>query len=160
MKKRTLVWIIILVTLVNISSLATMFFLKRQTSDTCQPGSRFEQIKKEVGLTPSQIEQFQFNRETFHRQLDSLEQLLYNQRRELASEIRQEQSDSAHIGAIVDSIGVLQQESQHRVINHFFQIKKILTLEQQETFFNLALEDCFLTRQHIRVYQQPRGNRQ
>jgi len=160
MKKRTLAWIIILFTLVNISSLATMFFLRRQTNVTCQPGSRFEQVKKEVGLTPSQIEQFQLNRETFHRQLDSLEQLLYNQRRELAIEIRQEQCDSVHIGEIVNRIGVLQQESQHRVINHFFQIKKILTPEQQETFFNLALEDCFLTRQHIRVYQQQNGNRQ
>ena len=160
MKKQTLTWIVILVTLANISSLTTMFFLRRQTNVICQPGSRFEQVKKEVGLTPSQIEQFQYNRETFHKQLDSLEQLLYNQRGKLAIEIRQEQPDSVHIREIVKRIGVLQQESQHSVINHFFQIKKILTPEQQETFFNLALEDCFLTQQHIRVYQQQQGNRQ
>ncbi|MBN1821106.1 MAG: periplasmic heavy metal sensor [Prolixibacteraceae bacterium] len=160
MKKRTLAWIVILVTIANISSLATMFYLKRQNSVNCQPHSRFEQVEKEVGLTPSQNAQFQVYRETFHKDLDSLEQLLYNQRRKLSLEIRKEKPDSIHIHEITEHIVALQKKSQNRAINHFFQIKKILTLEQQETFFNLALENCFLTQQRIRIYQQKQSNRQ
>lgn len=159
MKKRTIAWIVIFITLVNITSLATMFYLRRQNNVSWQPGSRFELIKKEVRLTPSQIEQFQVYRESFHKELDSLEQLLHNQRRELSLEIRKETPDSIHILKITEHIGILQQESQHKVINHFFQLKKILTPEQQETFFNLTLEDGFLRQQRIRYNQQQTPNR-
>jgi len=160
MRKKTLAWIVIFITLANLTSLATMFYLKRQNNNSCQPGSRFELVKKEVGLNPSQIEQFQVNRKAFHKELDSLEQLLYKQRRELSLEIRKENPDSSYISQIMEQVGTLQQESQYRVINHFFQIKKILTPEQQAIFFNLTLEDCFLRQQSIRVYQQQNVNRQ
>ena len=155
MKKRILLYLAILITLVNLSALGTILYQRHKISQPCEPGIGFERVKKEVGLTAAQIEQFQVYRQVFHAELDSLDRLLATERRLLAEEISAVNPDSARITAIVNRIGQLQQQSQYRVIKHFFQIKQILTSEQQEKFFNIVLER-FVGRQQFPCSSQTR----
>ncbi len=147
MKKRTLIYLVVLITMINVSALGTMLYLRWQASLPCQSGTGFDQVKKDVGLSAKQEQQFQVYRKRFHAELDSMDQRLAYERRKLANEIRQSEPDSARIREIIQHIGRLQQESQYRIIDHFFQIKKILEPEQQETFFNIVLERFVKRRQ-------------
>jgi len=146
--KRTLLYLVILITLINLSALGTILYQRYKISQPCEPGSSFERVKKEVGLSAAQVEQFQVHRRAFHAELDSLDRLLATERRLLAAEIRTVNPDSVRIAAVVERIGQLQQQSQYRVIGHFFQIKKILTPDQQKKFFAIALER-FVARQQF-----------
>ena len=139
MKRKVTIYLVILVTLGNLSALATILYLRWQKPYLCQPGSGFERVKKEVGLSQVQIQQFQVYRRAFHSELDSLDRLLADERRLLAEKIRQTDPDSVRIKDIVERIGHLQQQSQYRVIRHFSQIKEMLTPEQQERFFDIVL---------------------
>ncbi len=144
MKRKVLVYSVVLVTLINISALATMLYLRRgEKKDTCCPGRGFERIKKEVGLTEEQIRRFEENRGKFHAELDSLARLLEVERFRLANEVRRQEPDSFVIRETIEEIGRLQKQSQHLAIDHFLRIKKILTPEQREAFFDIALE-CFV----------------
>ncbi|MFZ5517455.1 MAG: Spy/CpxP family protein refolding chaperone [Candidatus Zhuqueibacterota bacterium] len=140
MKKRILLYLAILITLVNLSALGAILYQRYKIAQPCESGNGFDRVKKQVKLTAVQIEQFQVYRQVFHAELDSLDRLLATERRLLAEEIRAVKPDSARIAAVVEGIGQLQQQSQYRVIEHFFQIKQILTPEQQEQFFNIVLE--------------------
>ncbi|MDW7679258.1 MAG: periplasmic heavy metal sensor [bacterium] len=158
MMKKKWGYLIILITLINISALVTVLYLRWQSPVFCKPGSGFEMVKREVGLSPEQLEKLEVYRRLFHAELDSLDRLLAEDRRRLAQEIRRSDPDTSQISAIVENIGRLQTRSQYRAIEHFFQIKTILSPEQQEKFFNIVLER-FLSRRQFTGARQINDNR-
>ncbi len=143
MKKRFM-YLIIIITLVNLTAMGTIFYhhwgsLDRK-SQTAMPESRFEQVKRELALTPAQVSQFKEIRLEFHSRMDSSDQMLEVMRRQLFQEIWQPQPDDARIDSMLQQISQLQMESQHLVIWHFYQFKEVLTTGQWQKFYGFVTE--------------------
>lgn len=145
MKKRITIYLIVIVTLINLSSLGTILYLKWTEEDNVPvnvlPGYRFELIKKELKLSPQQLEQFEKIRTELHSRLDTLDTKFNSLRKEMLSEIWQTQeTDSQKIENILEKFNQLQSETQRWIVQHFFKFKDVLTPEQSEKFYKIVSE--------------------
>ncbi len=142
MRKKAFIYFILIITIINLSSLGVILYQRSKIS--WLPNGRgqkvFEQVKREVKLTPDQMEQFQKLRIEFHTQLDSFSAKVNQKNKRLSAEIGKDNPDTVIIKRLVGDISAIQTESQFLVIHHFFSIKKILTKQQQEKFFNVVLQ--------------------
>ncbi len=141
--KKKIVYLIIAVTLINLTAMGTVFYQRRlNPASPCAPmqEARFEQVKHGLDLSPAQIARFEEIRRDFHAGIDSLNQLLEGVNRQLLEEIWQPQPNNAHIDSLLKRISQLQMESQQRVIDHFYQFKEVLTPEQWQKFYGIVAE--------------------
>ncbi len=140
--KKSFIYLIIVVTLINLTALGTIVYQRwlNPVESLCEPTreSRFEKIKHELDLTESQIRHFEEIRHEFHSAMDSLKEALEGINRQLLQEIWQPQPDNARIDTLLHRISRLQMESQHLVIWHFYQLKKVLTKEQWQKFYGIV----------------------
>ncbi len=143
MKKKAFIYFVLIITIINLSSLGVILYQRQKISVlpyAMKKQNVFEQVKQEVKPTPGQMEQFQKLRLAFHAQLDSLSANVAKKNKLLAAVIRKEKPDKLAINQLVQDINAIQMESKYLVIRHFFSIKKILSKEQQEKFFNIVLQ--------------------
>lgn len=145
MKKRITIYLVVIVTLINLSSLGTILYLKWTEKDNVSvnalTGSRFEIMKKELELTPEQLEQFKKIRTELHSRLDSLDTKFSSLRKEMLNEIWQSQEpDSQKIENILQQFNQLQLETQRGIVQHFYKFKEVLTPEQAEKFYKIVSE--------------------
>lgn len=142
MKKRITIYLIVIVTLINLSSLGTILYLKWTEEDNVHvPGSRFEIMKEELKLTPQQLEQFEKIRTKLHSKLDSLDAKFSSLRKEMLSEIwKTEKPDSQQIENTLQQFSQLQLETQRGIVQHFYKFKEVLTPEQAEKFYKIVSE--------------------
>jgi len=142
--KRKIVYLIVIVTLVNLTALGTMIYQRRvapdRSSRTVMQESRVEQVNRELALTPEQLIRFEVIRTQFHSRVDSLNQTLEGIKGQLLQEIWQPQPNDSRIDSLLTQISQLQMESQRRVIRHFYQFKEALTLEQWQKFYEIVSE--------------------
>jgi Spy/CpxP family protein refolding chaperone len=141
--KKVFIYLIIVVTLINLTALGTMLYQRRlHSSSPCTPmrESRFEQIKRELALSNTQVERFEQIRHEFHVRVDSINRTLEGINQQLMQEIWQPQPDNARIDTLLNKISRLQMISQQRVIRHFYQFKDVLTPEQWQKFYGIVAE--------------------
>ncbi|NOY58455.1 MAG: periplasmic heavy metal sensor, partial [Calditrichaeota bacterium] len=122
MKKKAFIYFILIITITNLSSLGVILYQRSKIS--LLPNVRgqkvFEQVKREVKLTPGQMEQFQKLRIAFHTKLDSLSVNVGRKNKLLAIEIKNDNPDTVVINQLIKDISAMQTESQYLVIHHFF----------------------------------------
>jgi len=143
MKKKIFIYFVIAITIINLTSLGVILYNNSKMSFyPIKVGEHqvFEQVKREVKLTPGQIKQFQKLRIAFHTKLDSLSAKVQKNNKLLAAEIRKENPDTTTVRSLVNNISKMQTVSKYLVIHHFFYIKKILTKKQEDKFFNIVLQ--------------------
>lgn len=145
MKKRITIYLIVIVTLINLSSLGTIIYLKRAAknniSESVLRNNRFEKMKEELELTPLQLDRFEKIRTELHSRLDTLDTKLSSLRKEMLSEIWQTQKpDSQKIENILEQFSQLQLETQRWIVQHFYKFKEVLTPEQAEKFYKIISE--------------------
>lgn len=144
MKKRIIFYLIVLITLINLSSLGTIIYLKwaakNNASFSVLPENRFGIIKEELKLTPQQVEQFEKIRTGFHSKLDTLDTKCETLRKEMLKEIWQSEADSQKLESILEQVSRQQIESQRWVVQHFYRFKEVLTPEQSEKFYKILTE--------------------
>lgn len=142
--KKQFIYLILIVTLINLIALGTVIYQRwlNPGQSPCAPKqqARFEQIKRELALSPVQIARFEEIRRDFHSRIDSLNQLLAGQNRVLLQKIWQSKPDDERIDSLLNRISQLQMESQHLVIGHFYQFKEVLTPEQWQKFYGIVAE--------------------
>ncbi len=143
MKKKTFIYFIIIITIINLSSLGAILYQQKKMS--CPSYQSNEQtvinlVKQEVNLTSSQIKQFKKLKITFHKKIDSLSVKVQNYNKLLAIEIKKDNPDTVIINNLINNLSKIQNKSKYIVIQHFFSIKKILSKDQQEKFFNIVLK--------------------
>ena len=142
MKKKAFIYFILIITIINLSSLGVILYQRSKIS--LLPNARgqkvFEQVRREVKLTPDQVEQFQKLRIAFHTQIDPLSANVKQKNKLLAAEIEKDNPDTLIINQLIRDISAMQTKSKYLVIHHFFSIKKILTKKQQKKFFNIVLQ--------------------
>jgi Spy/CpxP family protein refolding chaperone len=144
MSKRIIVYAALILTVVNVAALGTMLYYRwSEPSVPCPPetpGQGFEQMKRELSLSPEQIALLQEYRTLFHAELDSLSARLAAVRAELAKELWQDEPDTVSINRIVDEISGLQSSAQRKVIDHLLSVKGMLTPAQQQKFYTIVLQ--------------------
>lgn len=144
MKKKSIIYLIIIVTLINLSALGTMIYNHwidpDRSTDAVGRKARFEQVKHELSLTPFQIKRFKEIRAVFHSRLDSLDIKMEGLRQQLLLEIWQPHSETERTDKILFKISQLQTESQRMVIWHFYQFKEVLTPGQWQNFYGFVSE--------------------
>lgn len=145
MKKRV-IYLIIAVTLINLTVLGTIIYQRLLSTEECSRqklrGAKFKQVKRGLALTKTQIERFEEIRYEFHTKVDTLNWTLEEINQQLLQEIWQPRPDNARIDTMLNRISRLQRASQHLVIRHFYQFKEVLTAEQWQRFYDIVTE-CF-----------------
>jgi len=140
MKKRAVIYLIIFATIVNLSALSTFLYFQLQASTSCKRKCTFETFKEKASLSEEQVESFNIYRNHFHTYLDSLGGLLEDERVKLMNQIRNPEPDSLRIKEIVNRVGLLQKQSQYRAIEHFVNIKEVMTAKQERVFFSIMTD--------------------
>lgn len=144
MKKRITIYLIVFVTLINLSSLGTIIYLKwidkKVVPVSILPENRFELIRDELKLTPQQVEQFEKIRKEFHSRLDTLDTKFESLRKEMLREIWQTEADGQKFESILEKFSKLQIETQRWIVQHFSKFKEVLTPEQSEIFYKIVSE--------------------
>jgi len=142
--KKKFIYLILIIALINIIAVGTVIY-QRWLHPNEIPRStlrelRFEQVKRELALTSVQIERFEEIRRDFHSRIDSLNQLLEGKNLLLLQEIWKPLPNDTRIDTLLNRISLLQMESQHLVILHFYQFKEVLTLAQWKKFYSIVAE--------------------
>lgn len=143
MKKRTAIYLIIIITIVNVSSLGTMFYLRMSGDNVADRSEwqkhRFEKVKKELNLTDAQVQEFNKIKKEFHARLDSLDERYAFLRNEIINSIKYDSPDSPRIELILNEFSELQNETQRWIVKHFYRFKNALTPKQAEKFFEILM---------------------
>jgi hypothetical protein len=142
--KKKIVYLITIITLVNLSALGTLIY-QRWVRPDLSPGpamqeARFDHVRLELSLTQVQVTRFEEIRHDFHSRVDSLDQVLEGMRRQMFQEIWKPQPVVTRIDSLLNQISHVQMKSQRLVILHFYQFKEVLTLEQWKKFYGIISE--------------------
>jgi len=144
MKKKFIIYALVILTVVNLTALGTFLFHRFRGCAQSRVGHQqvdgFEQIKQELSLSAEQITKFQEFRKAFHAELDSLSAQQNDLRQKLIQEIAAPTPDRKLLSEINESINWLQIKAQERVINHLLDVKTILGPEQQKKFLSIILQ--------------------
>ena len=140
MKKKLLIWVIGLLSIVNIAALATIGYHR-----LCYYKERHHEIRhtqrdflhRELTLSDTQAEQIKILKESFHSNANPIRASLRTKREQLLQLLTAAESDRAKINIVQSEIDSLQAELQKLVIDHLLDERKILTIEQQSKFFSL-----------------------
>jgi Spy/CpxP family protein refolding chaperone len=141
MKKKILIFAIVLLCLINLTALATLSYnrwIKPQQKDvSAGQASAWEAMQIQIDLKPNQIQRMQGLRFSFEKNVESLRQEMENKRIHLIEELRNPSPDLDRIDKIVDELSGLQAEVQKKTIRNIINDKKLLTPGQQERYFSL-----------------------
>lgn len=143
MKKKFTLYIIAVVTLINLSSLGTIIYLKWNPGNNLSMNDirekRLAVMKEELKLSPEQVKQFGMFMKEFHFRLDTLDSRFDSLRKEMLFEIWQTTTtDSQKLESILLQFGSLQLETQRWIIQHFYKFKEVLTPEQIDKFYKIV----------------------
>ena len=139
-KKRLIIWTVIILVVLNISTLATFLYERKLNCapppvQSASENQRFREInwfmREDLGLNPSQTNKiYRLRRENY---LDSKKILvsLDEKRKEMLTELQKENPDQQKLDQIAVEIGNLHRDLKKVTIQYFLNIKKICSPEQQ-----------------------------
>ena len=145
MKNNILKYAVITALLINAATLI-FFWVKRPPHGDKPPKPPFEIITQELQLNSDQQALFKILREQHHHSHDSLLQIIAQKRRVLYAQ------KPVSIDSTIQAIGLLQEQIELITYEHFDNVRKICTPEQQTTLDTLLVG----TVQHVLM---PKGNR-
>jgi Spy/CpxP family protein refolding chaperone len=143
MKKKYTFYIIALITLINLSSLGTIIYLKWNSGNSLSMSEirekRLVVMKEELKLSTEQVKQFGMFMKEFHFRLDTLDARFNSLRNEMLFEIWQTPTtDTQKLENILQQFSTLQLETQRWIVQHFYKFKEVLTPEQIEKFYKIV----------------------
>lgn len=133
--------VLLILTVFNVGALGTLLFhylnSDRDGLGRASPG-RFQQVKQELGLSEQQIAHFEAVRTEFHSQMQASRLRLETMSRELIKTVWSDESEAGQIETLLGEIQAEQLISQHRVIAHYLELKKVLSPEQWISFYTIV----------------------
>ncbi|HPI37450.1 MAG TPA: periplasmic heavy metal sensor [Ignavibacteriaceae bacterium] len=143
-KQKTLIWIIVILIALNLTTLALLWFGKPGMplipNPPGPPPNMENFLKQEMKLTEEQEESFKEIRSEHQAAIHDFNQKINEKRGELRNESFKSEPDTALIEKTVNEIGELNTEFERYMFEHFLSLRKILTEEQIDKFSQL-LED-------------------
>lgn len=142
---KTLIWIIALLAIFNVTTLATIGFhlyqsrnttattysIKRQPAEGVQYNGRF--FKDSLNLTSDQMEQFRIVNRTFRGDVNSINKSLNELRKSMMQNMSSSSPDTLGLNSIADSIGEQHARLKKETYRYYLGIKAICTPSQQAT---------------------------
>jgi Spy/CpxP family protein refolding chaperone len=157
-KNRWTVWVIVLLVVLNLTALGTVWYTHfkrplphtpgridrdlRQRDAVQRPGLMMRFLRRELGLTPEQLEQVRALHEQQHLQLQTVHEEMYQCREAMKDILFDPAGDPNALQALARDIGRLQAELEWARFNHFLQIKALCT-DQQKERFEALINDIF-----------------
>ncbi|QQS36647.1 MAG: periplasmic heavy metal sensor [Ignavibacteriales bacterium] len=135
-KQKTYVWLIIILVIINLTTLVLLWMdrpspLKRQS-----PGMRGTDtfLKTELGLTEEQDKQLRESRDKFFGLTRTLNDSIGTLKREIQKEGLSGKYDSIRVDALISDIGKLQSRLEKYAFDHFSELAKFLKPDQVTKF--------------------------
>ena len=141
-KKRLLFWGIILLVIMNVSSLATVWYQQHSvpfppTPDRPPPQRTNQFLLRELDLTDAQAEEFaELQRQHFDK-TRRIHDAIRDLKNEFFAELSVEFPDTLHANRIAGEIGAKQTELELATFYHFLELKSKISPSQKEKFDGL-----------------------
>lgn len=142
---KTLIWIIALLAIFNVTTLATIgvhlyqsrnktvfaYSSKRQPAEGIQYNGRF--FKDSLNLTSDQMEKFRVVNRTFRGDVNSINEKLNELRKSMMQNMSSSSPDTLRLNRIADSIGEQHARLKRDTYRYYLGINAICTPQQQAT---------------------------
>lgn len=144
-RRSVLVWAIVVLAVMNISTIATVVYHKTQSfkaevgsasgtklteTDSEKFSGRY--FRDQLNLSSEQMDKFKFINPAFRPKARSITLELASKRKEMLLEMAAVQSDTARLNAYSDTIGQLHSELKKITYRYYLEIKSICDPEQQK----------------------------
>lgn len=144
-KKRLVFWSVTLLIIMNISSLATVWWQQHRRPGPMPadhpPSQRASQfLKHELGLSETQVEQFEAMQRRHFDKARALNDSMRQLKHQLFNELSAEAPDTSKAAIIADQIGKKQTQLDKLTFNHLLDLKNMCTPSQQKKL-NIIFED-------------------
>ena len=93
-----------------------------------------ERMRKMLNLTTEQTKAMELDRKEFQKQIDPIRDELQKKRQDLFVLLDTDKVDQGKVDKLINDLSALQIKMERTVIGHLLEVKKNLTLEQQEKF--------------------------
>ncbi len=143
MKKKLIIWGVVLLTVINLASLATRAYHRWGDDERRGREGRREgrvSITEQLGLTAAQGEQVRTMRAELGERLTPYREAYRDKRDQLYDLLMLQNADNEEIARIKAELDSLQVEREAVVFDFIVAHKEVLTPEQQTTFFTMIKE--------------------
>ena len=141
MKKRTVIIVLVLLFIINLTAIATFsynrWFKSRENTINTESAEIWNSLQDQVALKPPQLEEMKRLRFSFEKEILSLRMKIWQKRKVLLEEIRNPDPDLVGIDNAIDDLSRLQAEIQKKTIRNILKDKEILSPWQQRRYFSL-----------------------
>lgn len=140
MKKKLIIWGVVLLTAINVAALTTSAYNHLGRDDSSRREHRREgrsSWEEWLGLSASQSEQMKVQHEVLVEKIRPLRDVMQGKRDHFYELVMVTAPDRAAIDRVQDEMDSLQADIKRLVIDNMLAQKEILTPEQQSQFFNL-----------------------
>ena len=142
MKRKSLLFVLVLSLAVNASVLGTMgYHYYRDASlakdAPCPLSPAHQHLYQQLGLSTPQLAQMGPVAQKFHERLGELEAAMRGKNERLVELLGQKVVDPVQVEGLRKEIAGIQDEIQKEVIAHILESKKVLDANQQKQFFAL-----------------------
>lgn len=151
--KKILIWIIIILVAINISTIGTIIYNScfeknpRQNirKEFIQEKGSCKHLTDELNFNDEQKKEHQFYRQNYLTSAKELTNEMQNKRIEMMSELEKDASDTIYLYVISREIGNLHAELKRLTINYYINLKSICNAEQKvhlSQIFNKMTNNC------------------
>ena len=155
MKSKVIILLLIISLGINIGLIVRLAWqrpmLRRFEERDIRQGWRREGLKHRLDLNENQLKAIEAMHETTLVKMDVIRDTLESKRAELINILKEAQPDTARIQPLIKEIANLQAQIELGFTKNLLAMKKVLTPEQQQQFFELfkrRLGDRAMTRDH------------
>jgi Spy/CpxP family protein refolding chaperone len=144
MKVRKIVYVLILSLAFNCAFSGALLYRILTKQDDYhdmedQLAGRKSSFRKELKLSPEQMEKFKHVRKNFHPKISSIRDQLMKERKILAGHLASDEPDSIKIESSLKQIANLQIEIERKVIHHLLKEREFLSAEQKQEFIDSVI---------------------
>lgn len=142
MNKKLFIFLLILITIINLSATATILYERYSRKEPPQdslpePPQNFGPDQR---LTPEQLEQMKASREEFFRKFDAPFKEFMDLRTRLFEELGKDELDSTLLDSMLDEMGRRQTELRKITIQHIIESRKNLSPEQRAFMMKIFMK--------------------
>jgi len=142
MRPRSIIFILMLSLIVNVSVLVTVGYHYYRNfclapSLPCPLNQESRHLYRSLGLSEAQLTAMTPLSKSFHAQMEAFESTMDAKRNLLLNLLEMDEIDLCRIQGARNEIAIIQDEIQRQVVVHIAQVKEILNPEQQKRFFEM-----------------------
>ena len=145
--KSTLIWIIVILAVTNISTIGTIAYrvyfqentaaIEEEEEIEVPDGRKGRFFRDELGLDNEQHLKFRAFRRNFHRQANRITHELNIKRSDLIAELGKENTDTTALHTLASEIGNLHTDLKHLTFEYYLEMKDVCNDEQNKKLFRI-----------------------